>query len=163
MISNNFTLIRASMNNNNKKSHISSRMFLNIKTITVLSFVVLKATVLKWSEVLVTQLCPTLCDPMDCSRPGSSIHRILQARILEWVAIPFSRGSSWPRDGTRVSCIAGRFFNVCITRKANYNPQWIWGPSFTSALHINFPFPLKEILQKMIRINGGNICKTKQK
>ena len=52
--------------------------------------------------------CPTLCDPMDCSPPGSSVHGILQARILEWVAISFSRGSSQPRDRTWVSCIAGR-------------------------------------------------------
>ena len=50
--------------------------------------------------VSVTQLCSTLCDPMDCNPPGSSVHGILQARILEWVAIPFSRGSSWPRDHT---------------------------------------------------------------
>ena len=56
------------------------------------------------------QLCPTLCDPMDCSPPGSSVHGILQARILEWVTIPFSRGSSWPRYRTWVSYIAGRFF-----------------------------------------------------
>ena len=55
---------------------------------------------------------PTLCDPMDCSLPGSSVHGILQARILEWVVIPFSRGSSQPRDRTLVSCIAGRFFTV---------------------------------------------------
>ena len=55
--------------------------------------------------VFVAQSCPTLCDPMDCSPPGSSVHGILQARILEWVAIPFSKGSSWPRDRTRVSCI----------------------------------------------------------
>ena len=48
----------------------------------------------KQSEMKVAQLCPTLCDPMDCSPPGSSVHGILQARILEWVAIPFSRGSS---------------------------------------------------------------------
>ena len=53
--------------------------------------------------------CLTLCVPMDCSPPGSSVHGILQARILEWVAIPFSRGSSWPRDRTWVLCIAGRF------------------------------------------------------
>ena len=53
--------------------------------------------------MLVTQLCPTLCDPVDYSPPGSSVHGILQARILEWVAIPFSRGSSRPRDGTWVS------------------------------------------------------------
>ena len=60
----------------------------------------------------VTQSCPTLCDPMDCSPPGSSVHGILQARILEWLAIPFSRGSSQPRDQTQVSCIAGGFFTV---------------------------------------------------
>ena len=52
--------------------------------------------------MLVAQLCPTLCDPMDCSPPGSSVHGILQARILEWIAIPFSRGSSWSRDQTQV-------------------------------------------------------------
>ena len=50
----------------------------------------------------------TLCDPMDCTLPGASIHVFLQAWILEWVAISFSRGSSWPRDWTQVSCIAGR-------------------------------------------------------
>ena len=56
------------------------------------------------------QSCPTLCDPMDCSPPGSSVHGILLVRILEWVAISFCGGSSWPRDWTRVShitCIAG--------------------------------------------------------
>ena len=61
------------------------------------------------SESEVAQLCPTLCYPVDCSPPGSSIHRILQARILERVAISFSRGSSWSRNQTWVSCIAGRF------------------------------------------------------
>ena len=58
-------------------------------------------------KMLVAQSCPTLCIPMDCSLPGSSIQGILPARILEWVAIPFSRGSSWPRNWTGVSCIAG--------------------------------------------------------
>ena len=67
----------------------------------------------KWSEV--TQLCLTLCDPVDCSLPGSSIHGILQARILEWVAISFSRGSSRPRDQTWVSHIGGRCFNLWAT------------------------------------------------
>ena len=62
--------------------------------------------------VKVTQSCPTLCDPMDCSPPGSSVHGILQARILEWVAIPFSRGSSQPRDHTQVSHVAGGFFMI---------------------------------------------------
>ena len=56
----------------------------------------------------IAQSCPTLCDPVDCSPPGSSVHGILQARILEWVAISFSRGSSQPRDQTHVSRIAGR-------------------------------------------------------
>ena len=59
----------------------------------------------------VSQSCPTLCDPVDCSPPGSSVHGILQARILEWVAIVFSRGSSRPRYQTQVSRIAGRRFN----------------------------------------------------
>ena len=67
-------------------------------------------------RVLAVQLCPTLCDPMDCSPPGSSVHGILQARILEWVVIPFSRASSWPRDLTRVFHIAGRFFTIWATR-----------------------------------------------
>ena len=59
-------------------------------------------------ESEVAQSCPTLCDPMDCSLPGSSVHGIFQARILEWIAIPSSRGSSQPKDWTWVSRIAGR-------------------------------------------------------
>ena len=61
-------------------------------------------------KVLVAQSCPTLCNPVDCILPGSSVHGILQARILEWVTIPFSRRSSKPRDWTWVSSIAGTFF-----------------------------------------------------
>ena len=57
-------------------------------------------------------------NPMDCSAPGSSVHGIFQARILEWVAISFSRGSSWPRDQTQVSYLAGRFFNIWSTRES---------------------------------------------
>ena len=66
----------------------------------------------------VSQSCLTLCDPMDWIPPGSSVHGISQARILEWVDIPFSRGSSWPRDQTHISCIAGRFFTVWAAREA---------------------------------------------
>ena len=66
----------------------------------------------------VAQLCLTLCNPMNCSCPGSSAHGILQARILEWVAMPSSRGSSQPRNQTWVSCITGGFFTVWATRKA---------------------------------------------
>ena len=61
-------------------------------------------------KVLVAQPCLTLCNPVDCSPPGSSVHRIFHARMLEWVAMPSSRGSSQPRDQTQVSHIAGRFF-----------------------------------------------------
>ena len=70
------------------------------------------------SERVVPQLCPTLCDPMGCSPPGSSVHGFLQARILEWVAIPFSRRSSQSKDWTLVFHIASRFFTIWATREA---------------------------------------------
>ena len=84
---------------------------------------------LNWTELLnlnfwvsewvkVTQSCLTLCNPMDCSPPASLVHEILQARILEWVAISFSRGSSQPRDQTQVSHIAGWFFTSWATSEA---------------------------------------------
>ena len=63
-------------------------------------------------KVLATQLCPTLCDPMDCNPPGSSVHGTLQAGILERVAMPSPRGSSQLKDQTEVSCIAGGFFTI---------------------------------------------------
>ena len=67
----------------------------------------------KWSEV--TQSCLILCDPMDCSLLHSSIHGIFQARVLEWVAISFFRGSSWLRDQTQVSRTVGRHFTIWAT------------------------------------------------
>ena len=69
-------------------------------------------------EEEVAQLCLTLCDPRDCSLPGSSVHGIFQARVLEWVAIAFSRGSSPTRDRTQVSCIAGRRLTVWAVGKS---------------------------------------------
>ena len=63
-------------------------------------------------------MCPTLCDLVDCSPPGSSIHGILYTRILEWIAIPFSRESTQLRDQTWVSCIPGRFFIAWANREA---------------------------------------------
>ena len=92
-----------------------------------------------WKEALsslkgVAQSSPALCDPMDCSLPGSSVHGIPQARTLEWTAIPFSRGSSQPRDWTQVFCTAGGFFKVWATREA----QAFWG----GILSLSFlPFP----------------------
>ena len=61
---------------------------------------------LEWKWKLVAQSCLALCDPLDCSPPGSSVCGILQARILEWVAISYSRGSSWPRERTQVCCVS---------------------------------------------------------
>ena len=65
----------------------------------------------------VTQLCPTLCNPVDCSLPGSSVHGIFQAIVLEWIVISFSRGSSRPKDRTQVSCIVDRRFTAWATRE----------------------------------------------
>ena len=76
------------------------------------------------SESEVTQSCLTLCNPMDCSLPGSSVHGIFQARVLEWVAISFSRGSSWSRDWTQPSRIIGKGFTLWATREVP--SQLIW-------------------------------------
>ena len=77
----------------------------------------------KWSAV--AQLCPTLCDPMDCSLSGSFVHGVFQARVLEWIAISFSRGSSQSRNRTRR--IAGRCFTVWATREAiDMDPPWVY-------------------------------------
>ena len=84
-----------------------------------------QSVVRECSVVLVTQSCPTLCDPMDCSPPDSSVHGILQVRILEWVAIPFSRGSSQPGDRIWVSCTAGRFFTAMPPGQPS--KCYIWG------------------------------------
>ena len=83
-------------------------------------------------KVNVAQSCLTLCDPMDCSLPGSSIHGIFQARKLEWVTISFSRRSSQPRDRTQVSCLVGRRFTIWATGevtlgKERINGTWSWG------------------------------------
>ena len=79
----------------------------------------LRNTSIDW--LIFAQSYPTLCDPVDCSLPGSSVDGILQARMLEWVAISFSRGPSQPRDQTRVSILAGRCFNFWATREAPRN------------------------------------------
>ena len=100
----------------------------------------------------VAQSCLTLCDPIDCSLPGSSVHGIFQARTLECVAIPFSKGSSWPKDQTWVSYIADRSFTVWATREAmpstkqdSINDGYTWGTrawtgwlGFSSWLHLVF-------------------------
>ena len=80
--------------------------------------------------VLVAQSCLTLCDPIDCSPPGSSVHGILQARLLEWVPMPSSRESSPPRDQTQVSLIAGRFF--CLSHQGSHWNNVVKIPSVSS-------------------------------
>ena len=82
-------------------------------------------------------------DSIDCSPPGSSVHGILQARIVEWVAIPFSRESYWPRDWTQVFCIAGGFFTSWATRKTlfqNKYPRWWEEKSIFSKEHLHICF-----------------------
>ena len=100
------------------------------------------------TKVEAAQSCLTLCDPLDCSLPGSSVHGILQTRILEWVSIPFSRRFSWPRDRTHVSYIAGRFFLpseppgkpkllflIIFLQKRYLVLEWKWEAKF---IRINF-------------------------
>ena len=86
-----------------------------------------------WAQL--PQLCPTLCNPMDHSVPGSSVHGILQARILEWVIMPSCKGSFWPGDGTHVSCVAGRFFTHWATWEAQ--PSYINDQSLPDPPHLS--------------------------
>ena len=98
----------------------------------------------------VAQLCLTLCDPMNCSPPDFSVHGILQARILEWIAIPFTRRSSRPRDWTRVSCTAGRFFTIWTTKEALWKLRnLLWELKGDIAVQ-NPPSSFLESLDKLI-------------
>ena len=104
------------------------------------------------------QSCLTLCDPVDCSLPGFSVHGILQARILEWVTIFSSRGSSWPRDWTLVSCIGGRRFNLWATREAHvykdstFLPQYL--PQFVNVyFHLTYNVILSKAKFKISSIS----------
>ena len=115
--------------------------------------------------MLVTQSCPTLCDLMDYSLPGFSVHEISQVRILKWVAISFSRGSSWPRDPTWVSCITGRFFTVLISMVYNrwYSSNMVQRTDYnwlttlpTNAVYYIFP------LIKFISCSAKSCSKTAQ-
>ena len=90
--------------------HVKKQSFSDISKLV--KKIMLQSILLDPLLVLITQLYLTLCDPIDCSLPGSSAHGISQARILEWVAIPFSRESSQARDKTQVSCIASSFFTI---------------------------------------------------
>ena len=103
-----------------------------------------------WFDVLaiqseVTQLSPTLCSPVDCSPPHSSVHGIFQARILEWAAISFSRGSSWPRDQTLVSHTVGRLFTVWAARTLKLWLTWTDHSSTPLGCHAGYQEEAKSI------------------
>ena len=107
------------------------------------------------------------CNPIDCSLPGSSVHGVLQARILGWVAISFSRASSRPRNRTRVSCIAGRLFTDWATREA------LWLIQYCTLTLLQLKTQLKNIcpslkkkkkglyfsLEGIMKIQWANTCK----
>ena len=106
-------------------------------------------THLRKVKVLVAQSCPTLCHPMDCS-----VHGIHQVRILEWVAIPFSRESSWPRDQTQVSHIMGRSFTIWATGEAlNIRIGLPWWLSGKESIHL----PLQETLVQSL-VQEASTC-----
>ena len=100
------------------------------------------------------QSCLTLCDPMGCSPPGFSVHGILQARILEWVAVLFTRGSSQPRDQTHVSlrfsALVGRFFTTRIT----------WEALSPSIVHVSILFQIIFPMKLLQNIEQNFLCYT---
>ena len=94
-----------------------------------------------------SQLCRTLGNPMDCSPPGSSVHGVLQARILEWVAMSSSRGSSWLREWTWISYIVSRFFSLSQERSPCFwlgNPNWkLKARNLKNVIHMGGPSRVK--------------------
>ena len=112
------------------------------------------------SESEVAQSCPTLCDPMNCSLPGSSVHGTFQARVLEWIAISFSRGSSQPRDWTRVSRIVDRHFTVWATREGQTNMRYT--ESLPQLCQPQFPVILSEAILDDNLFNTRHMNKPRQ-
>ena len=92
------------------------------------------------------QLCPTLFNSKDCSPPGSSVHGILQARILEWLAMPSFRGSSGPRDPTHISCIAGGFFTHWVTWEALWVLGMTWKTTAVDSHPRNLPVAPRPVI-----------------
>jgi len=121
---------------------------------------------------LVAQCCPTLCECLDSSPLGSSVHGIFQATILDWVAISSFRGSSWPRDQTRiscVSCIAGRFFTPWAIREAGYIPCRNTGTDALSIFIIacseypRAPMSIKNKRHSLVYLYNEILCNDKNK
>ena len=119
--------------------------FLDLDAFTLGEFIQLFLRFMSYSICLLcmcslAQLCPTLCDPMDCSPPGSSVHGILQARILEWVALPFSRGFSQPRDQAHISCVS------CIGRRVLDHQRHLGSPVCTLCFRAIYPQKSRPVL-----------------
>ena len=104
------------------------------------------------------QSCLIHCNPMDCSPPGSSVLGISQARLLEWVAMPSSRGSSPPRDRSQVSCIAGRFFTIWATREAPTLPSMV--PRLLEQHYLIWEVSLLSVLSPPRLPCGAHFCLT---
>ena len=106
-------------------------------------------------KVPVAQSCLTLCGLMDCSPPGSSVHGILQARILEWVAIPFSSESSQPRDQSQVSCVEDRFFTIwAFTLLQSFSHVWLFANPWTAACQASLSITNSQSSPKLVSIES---------
>ena len=104
------------------------------------------------SSCLLTKLCSTLLEPMDCSPPGPSAHGISQARILEWVTISFFRGSSQPRDWTHVSCIFRQILYLSATREADY---WV---NILHILYVSWGYKIRKQCQGNCAFEDVCVC-----
>ena len=118
------------------------------------NYYIITLSILVKVKVSVTQSCLTLCDPMNYSLLGFSVHGILQARILKWHSVPFSRGSSWPRDQTYVSCIScpDRRILYYLSHIYNYKGFIIIKPlGFPSGSAVKYPLIMQETQEMWIR------------
>ena len=108
-----------------------------------------QASFIRKLKVLVAPSYPIVCHPMDCSPPACSVHRILQARILEWFAIPFSRGSSQPRDQTQVSHFAGGFFYQRSHQGSPRRLEWVACPFSSRSSRTRVLLHCRQILYQL--------------
>ena len=109
--------------------------------------------------VLVAQSCPTLCDCVDCSLPGSSIHRILQASILDWIAIPFSRGSSWPRNQTWVSL---PYLRQILYHLSHHHQSPMWFLIYHQKLELKCPPTINDYKQTVVHTYSVKLLSNKK-
>ena len=120
---------------------------------TILQFNIFKYPFPYLSICVVAKLCLPLCDPLNCSLPGSPVHAIIQARILEWVAISSSRGSSWSKDWTYISCIGMQVLHQWATSEAPKSVCFYFACTF---IHIAFKLHINDIIQYLNIISSNN-------